>query len=250
MSDKRAELLEMFSSIQGEGLLVGLRQVFLRFYGCNLECAYCDTNFTSAPPFFKIESTPGRRDFLESPNPVALELIISHLEAWDRGWPGIHHSLSITGGEPLLNDELLLEWLPELRKFFPIFLETNGVLHAALSRLIGLLDHISMDIKIPSTSGCLDQWDLHREFLRIASQKDVFVKVVISDETEEWEIERACMVVSHIDPQITVILQPVTLENSRVGISYLKMLEFQEISYRYLKNVRIIPQTHKFIGLI
>ena len=38
-----APIVEIFSSIQGEGLLVGRRQIFVRFAGCNLDCNYCDT---------------------------------------------------------------------------------------------------------------------------------------------------------------------------------------------------------------
>lgn len=250
MSEKRANLLELFSSVQGEGPLVGLRQIFLRFHGCNLKCNYCDTNLEAIPAFCKIEGTPGRRDFFELANPVALERLVSHLAGWNRGWPGIHNSISITGGEPLLGPDILLEWLPVLRSIFPIYLETNGVLPEALSRIIAFLDHISMDIKIPSTSGCSDSWDIHGDFLRIAVQKDVFVKVVTSDDTEAWEIERACKIVSAINPAIPVILQPVTLQNGKVGISPLRILEFQEIACRYLKEVRIIPQTHKFTGQI
>lgn len=250
MNEKRTNLLEIFSSIQGEGPFVGLRQIFIRFHGCNLKCTYCDTNIETIPAFCKIEGTPGRRDFFEMANPVALDRLVSHLEGWNGGWPGIHHSISITGGEPLLGEEVLLDWLPVLRKIFPIYLETNGLLHKALSRLIGFLDHISMDIKLPSTSGCSDLWDIHGDFLRIAVQKDVFVKIVTSDDTEAWEIERACIIVSSINPDIPVILQPVTLPNGKVGISPLRILEFQEIACRYLSEVRIIPQTHKFIGQI
>jgi organic radical activating enzyme len=250
MSEKKAVIVELFSSIQGEGPFVGLRQVFLRFHGCNLTCSYCDTNIGEPPPACRIEGTPGRRDFHEAPNPIALKRVLSQLEGWERGWPGIHHSISITGGEPLLNHELLQEWLPKLRNILPIYLETNGILHLTLSRVIGSVDYISMDIKIPSTSGCTELWNQHAEFLKVASRKDLFVKVVVSDTTEEWEIERACQIVSDVDPGITVILQPVTLENGRVGIAPIRCLELQEVSVRYLKEVRIIPQTHKFTGQI
>ena len=248
MSNKGADLLEVFSSVQGEGPFVGLRQIFIRFHGCNLKCLCCDTNIEAIPVSCKIEATPGRRDFLDESNPVALDHLLSHLEGWSRGWPGIHHSISITGGEPLLNGDILAGWLPELRKLFPIYLETNGLLHSELSGLIGLLDHISMDIKIPSTSGCHDLWEAHGEFLRIAARKDIFVKVVVSDETEMWEIERVCKTMADVNRHIPLILQPVTLANGKVGISPLKVLEFQEISCRYLGKVRIIPQTHRFTG--
>lgn len=250
MSEKTAHLIELFSSIQGEGLFVGLRQIFLRFHGCNLSCAYCDTEILQAPSFCRIEVTPGWRDFLEVANPVPLDRLVSLLGNWARGWPGIHHSISITGGEPLLNLEILVEWLPELRKFFPIYLETNGVLFEALSRLINILDYISMDIKLPSTSGCTDLWECHKDFLRIAAQKNVFVKIVASDETEEWEIERALMIVASVSRDIPVILQPVTLRNGSVGISPFRILEFQEIACNFVKELRIIPQTHKFTGQI
>ncbi|MEM4195978.1 MAG: 7-carboxy-7-deazaguanine synthase QueE, partial [Methanothermobacter sp.] len=39
----KAPIMEVFSSIQGEGLLLGKRQIFIRFAGCNLNCSYCDT---------------------------------------------------------------------------------------------------------------------------------------------------------------------------------------------------------------
>jgi 7-carboxy-7-deazaguanine synthase len=250
MNERGANLLELFSSVQGEGPFVGLRQIFIRFQGCNLKCRYCDTNIETVPASCNIEGTPGRRDFFTITNPVALDRVVSHLSGWNGGWPGIHHSISITGGEPLLEPDLLLAWLPVLRDIFPIYLETNGILINSLSRLIGFLDHISMDIKIPSTSGCSDLWDIHGDFLRIAAQKDVFVKVVTSDDTEAWEIERACKTVSSINKRIPVILQPVTLPNGKVGISPLRILEFQEIACRYLSEVRIIPQTHRFTGQI
>jgi organic radical activating enzyme len=250
MSDKSANLVELFSSIQGEGLLVGVRQVFIRFHGCNLKCSYCDTETASLPSSCRMEGTPGRGDFVEVANPIALGRVVSLLEAWRRGWPGIHHSISITGGEPLLYQEILLEWLPELRKILPIYLETNGVLPGGLPSIIEMIDLISMDIKLPSTSGCADHWDIHEKFLHLAAGKNVYVKVVAGDETDDWEIRRACETVAAVDRRIPFIIQPVTRNNGRIGIAPVRILEFQEISCRYLADVRVIPQTHKFAGLI
>ncbi len=250
LNNNPANLIEFFSSIQGEGLLVGVRQIFIRFHGCNLRCSYCDTEVDPLPHYCRMEGTPGRRDFINVSNPVPMDRVISHLIGWVKGWPGIHHSISITGGEPLLNRETLRAWLPELRKYLPVYLETNGVLHRTLSSLMNCLDHISMDIKLPSTSGCTDLWEKHEDFLRIAAQKNVFVKIVISDTTEDWEIERACKIVASVNRAIPVILQPVTLKSGKVAISPLKILEFQEIACRILTEVRIIPQTHKFTGQI
>ena len=250
LNENPTNLIELFSSIQGEGLLIGLRQIFIRFHGCNLSCGYCDTEVTPTPQFCRMEGTPGRRDFINVPNPVALDRVKSHLSGWVKGWPGIHHSISVTGGEPLLHHEALLEWLPELSNYLPIYLETNGLLHMELSHLTKFIDLICMDIKLPSTSGCADLWENHEQFLRIAAQKSVFVKIVTSDLTEDWEIERACKIVAAVNHAIPVIVQPVTNKSGKIDISPLKILEFQEIACRNLADVRIIPQTHKVIGLI
>jgi len=248
MNDSSANVIEIFSSIQGEGLLIGLRQVFLRFQSCNLECIYCDTGRNIFHEFCTIESAPGRRDFVPAQNPITIDHIVKLLEKWQKGWPGIHHSISLTGGEPLLNVEILREWLPVLKRYLPVYLETNGTLHATLASLIGYIDHISMDIKLPSTSGHPELWERHREFLKIAAQKDVFVKIVIGDNTEDWEIIRSCEIISSISRDVPLILQPITLENNEIGISPVRSLEFHEIATGFLRHVRIIPQTHKFLG--
>jgi 7-carboxy-7-deazaguanine synthase len=245
-----ATLVELFSSAQGEGPLVGVRQVFLRFAGCNLACSYCDTGFDDSP-ICLIEATPGRGDFMEVPNPVRLETIIALLARWSHGWPGLHHSLSITGGEPLLAVEALTSWLPELRRCMPIFLETNGTLPEALLKVKLWLSHISMDIKLPSASGHAEQWENHRAFLQTAQGVETSVKVIVGEATEEWEIQKAAALVHGVSPVIPFILQPLTVSRvDQQAISPRRLLELQELASRYLKDVRIIPQTHKSIGTL
>ncbi len=248
MNKPGAALVEIFSSIQGEGMLVGLRQIFIRFSGCNLACAYCDTDSGSPGETCSIEATPGRRDFMPVKNPVSLERVIALISGWQKGWPAIHHSISITGGEPLLHLDVLAEWLPELHKLLPIYLETNGVLHQELVRTIAHIDHIGMDMKLPSSSGCTDLWEKHREFLRIAAGKNVFVKAVVDTSTKDWEIVRVCDIIAAVDLTIPLILQPVTRPDGTVAIAPLRMLELQELAGDRISEVRVIPQTHKFIG--
>ncbi|CAG1015782.1 7-carboxy-7-deazaguanine synthase QueE [Geobacter sp.] len=248
MSKPTAELAEIFSSVQGEGMLIGLRQIFVRFRGCNLTCDYCDTPTECTAEPCLIEQTPGRRDFVPTPNPISLDRLTALMEGWHRGWPGVHHSISLTGGEPLLSHAVLSAWLPVLRNLLPVYLETNGVMHTVLGLLIDHIDIIGMDIKIPSTSGCTGLWDDHRSFLQIAARKNVFVKVIVGDETEEWEIIRASELIAAINSHIPLILQPVTESGGSVGINPVRALEFQEIACRHLDEVRIIPQTHKFMA--
>ena len=221
MSDRSADLIELFSSIQGEGLLVGLRQIFVRFVGCNLDCDYCDTSaaLNSYPPeFCAIEKTPGRRDFVNIVNPVTLDHVLGVIANWQKGWPGTHHSISLTGGEPLLQVNTLRVWLPELKSVLPIYLETNGILHENLLEIIEHLDFIGMDVKLPSTSGQSGLWEQHRLFMNIAARKNVFVKVVIDEKTQDWEIVRTCEIISSVDREIPLILQPRTLSNGKIGV--------------------------------
>lgn len=49
----KTKVNEIFASIQGEGPVVGYKQLFIRFCRCNLNCSYCDTEFKTG-----IEYTP------------------------------------------------------------------------------------------------------------------------------------------------------------------------------------------------
>lgn len=250
MKSDSAHLIEVFSSIQGEGRLIGCRQVFIRFFGCNLSCEYCDTNIGISAEKCRMELTPGRLDFQEAVNPVALNKIVSLLNRWQQGWPAVHHSISLTGGEPLLHVDSLQNWLPDLTRILPVHLETNGVLHLALTRVIPHIDFISMDIKLPSSSGENSLWEHHREFLEVAVQTDVSVKIVVNSATEDWEIQRSAEMIAAIDKTVPLIIQPETADDLSIKISTSQLLEFQEKASSILPNVRIIPQTHRFIGLI
>jgi organic radical activating enzyme len=172
------------------------------------------------------------------------------LDKWKKSWHGRHHSISLTGGEPLLNSEILREWLPVLRRYLPVHLETNGTLPAALAPLIGYLDYISMDIKLPSTSGQPQLWDKHRAFLETAAQKEVAVKIVISDSAADGELITASELIASIDQSIPLVLQPITLDNGSMGITPARSLELFDLASGILPHVRVIPQTHKIMGYL
>ena len=89
-----AKIAEIFDSIQGEGSYIGYRQLFIRFCGCNLLCDYCDTEFKNGD-LYSVET------LLNEVKKYNLEAI---------------HSVSLTGGEPLIHYEFLKEFLPELKK--------------------------------------------------------------------------------------------------------------------------------------
>ncbi|HWJ02984.1 MAG TPA: 7-carboxy-7-deazaguanine synthase QueE [Verrucomicrobiae bacterium] len=240
----QTSLVEVMSSIQGEALYVGCRQVFVRFLGCNLACPYCDTpaSFTQVREC-RVEKTPGKRDFITLPNPMDPQDVVKILGYYDLRK---HHSISFTGGEPLLQADFLQRLLPLLKNKGPlIFLETNGTLPGELAKIIDLVDIISMDFKLWDKVN----WAAHEEFLRVASQKTVYVKVVVLPDTQGTEIETTARLISSINPNIPLILQPVTpYGRIRKGPLPEKMIEFQDLALDYLSDVRVIPQTHKIMG--
>jgi 7-carboxy-7-deazaguanine synthase len=235
-----SDISEIFSSIQGEGPYIGYRQIFIRFFGCNLDCKYCDTAFNKE--ICRVETLPGGREFIELANPMdpmglrkELEIILSSAK---------HHSISLTGGEPLLQRDFLKEFLPAVKsEKLKIFLETNGTLAENLKDIIQQVDIISMDIKLPSVTGEEPLWEEHYDFLKIASKKNVFVKVVIDDNCLPSDFNNALDIICEIDSNIPLVIQPLTKDRCCL-LSPVTGLKFQASALRRLKEVRIIPQAH------
>lgn len=244
----KVDLIEIFSSIQGEGVLVGCRQIFIRFPDCNLNCRYCDTDFLKSKTC-QIEISPGSGQLRELKNPIDFVTVRDLLTAWDSELSGAHHSISVTGGEPLLHGELLASWLPEFKKILPIYLETNGTLPDQLEMLISHVDWVSMDIKLHSQTGLRTEWETHRQFLKIANQTDCYVKLVVGDDTPDLELQLAADLVSGISRKIPLVLQPVTLDN-KIAVSTTRLLQMQALIAEINPNLRVIPQTHRFMGVL
>ncbi len=228
----KGKIAEAFFSIQGEGIYVGIPQLFIRFAGCNLNCSYCDTstdNFSKYSP----------KELLDTIKPI----IYNH--------PYIH-SVSLTGGEPLLHADFLKEFLPLLS--YPAYLETNGTLPSQLKKVIDRIDITSMDIKLPSSTGEKSFWKTHQRFLKIASEKKVFVKIVVTPKTLISEVKRASKIVASISPKIPFIIQPVpkgSVTDNLKGkkLSNVSLLRFQKAASLELGEVRVIPQIHKILGM-
>jgi len=235
MNNFSANIIEIFSSIQGEGVYLGRKQVFVRFSGCNLACAYCDTDSEHGQNFYSIA------ELIEE---------IRKLNVTP------HHSISITGGEPLLSSDFLKEFLPEARKTFPklkIYLETNGALPDELKEIISYVDIVAMDIKLESSTGQPMPFEEHKKFIKILKGKEFFVKVVFTQDLREDEIELVKKLLtlrgggssSSAQDDVTLILQPVTEQE----ITQKKLFAVQNEFLKDIKDVRLIPQTHKYLNL-
>ena len=238
-------IIEIFSSVQGEGKYVGYRQVFVRFEGCNLSCRYCDTeNQVDAHAVCRVEDGAGSRHFLQAANPLTIEAAGGYINGFLQAVP--HQAVSFTGGEPLLHADFIAALLPKLSPAAR-FLETNGTMTDALQKIISGLDIISMDIKLPGVIG-RPLWEEHQRFLALARQKDVYVKIVITAETTVEELDAAFGILAAVDARVPLILQPVTPFGGCEAPSPAQMLAAQERALHRLHDVRVIPQTHVLMG--
>jgi len=225
---REAKISEIFLSLQGEGIYVGVPQVFVRFYDCNLSCAFCDTR------------TPGYKTF----TPDTLMSGILEFE-------GPYHSVSLTGGEPLLQADFIKNFLKEYKRFYKkgIYLETNGTLPKELAKVIEFIDIVAMDFKLPSSAGNTGFWREHKEFLKIASAKKVFVKAVVTANTVLADITRAVEIVKSVKKSIPVVLQPVTTPREEERIKPKDLDEFRFTFKRSIDRVEVMPQMHRLIGV-
>ncbi len=131
MRGLRAELSEIFTSIQGEGILLGVKQLFVRFSKCNLNCYYCDT-----PKDSKFCRDHVRGKTLR--NPIDLEYVEDVAKSVKV------HSISWTGGEPLL----YADFIRNFEKIHPFYLESNMTLPDEAKKVRNLVDYVAGDFKV------------------------------------------------------------------------------------------------------
>ncbi|MDD1775290.1 MAG: 7-carboxy-7-deazaguanine synthase QueE [Methanobacterium sp.] len=226
---------EVFSSIQGEGRLLGRRQIFIRFSGCNLDCNYCDTPESKNPEYGEFLST------------TELSEKVDQLTTPDL------HSLSLTGGEPLLHADFIKEFLEIYQK--DSLLETNGSLPAELKKIISLICYASVDIKLPEHTACPD-WNvlMDRELesinLLIKEGINTYCKLVVFPTTK---MDTIVFIASKIAKEVynhselSLIIQPASPLDKWENHQY-KLLEISEKTGRYL-DVLVIPQIHKILKI-
>ena len=230
----KAPIIEIFSSFQGEGVLIGQRQIFVRFAGCNLNCAYCDTK----------NSISKKEGTLMTP-----EEVVSKIESILT--PDCH-TISFTGGEP----SLYPEFINEVSKLtdLDIMLETNGTLPANIG-LIDNLDIVSLDIKLKEQFDGDFKEDIFLNEIKslnlvIEKSINVYCKVVILPCLKIKSFEE---VIEKIDNEIIdknnvqFIIQPSSPLNEWNNLSNC-LFEFSEVVGKYFE-VSTIPQIHKILNI-
>jgi len=255
-----ANLVEIFSSVQGEGTYVGTSTLFVRFGGCDLRCGWCDSPHTWKPAEeCRLERSPGSGLFRVVANPVPLEDAIAAAEALGLA---DHRFASLTGGEPLLQPGAVRALAKALRARGPLLhLETHGIATEALEAVIDVVDVVSMDWKLASdvrreghrARDAEESFHVeHERFLRVAKRApEVVVKVVVTPASRHTELDEMARRVAGVDPDIPLVIQPVTpcgTTSEAPGAE--QLLAWTTRLQAELRDVRLIPQTHKLLGAL
>jgi organic radical activating enzyme len=273
-----ANVVEVFSSVQGEGPDVGVATLFVRLGGCDLRCRWCDSPHTWQPAAeCRLETERGSGRFRSVANPLCLDTVVEAAKALDAA---SHAFVSLTGGEPLLQPEAAAGLAQALRALGPrVLLETHGLAHEALPLLLPFVDVVSMDWKLASDvrravdpkrgavapgpgdhgavapgprdhgAGAPFHAD-HERFLSLArSASRVVVKIVVTGASEDAEVDEAVGRIARVAPEAVLVLQPVTPHGPvRERPAAARLLALAARARQRLGDVRVIPQTHPLWG--
>jgi len=199
---------EIYLSVQGESTHTGLPCIFIRLTGCNLRCSWCDTAYA----------------FHEGKN-MSIDEILQKVENF-----GIH-LVEITGGEPLMQDNIYTLIRRLIEKGYKVMLETGGSI--SLERVPKDVIKI-MDLKCPGSG---EQEKNNLDNLKLLAPHDE-VKFVILDK-KDYEWSRDIIKKYKINETAHVLLSPV-----------FDKLELKEMVKWILEDrlpVRLQTQLHKII---
>ena len=253
-------LVEVFSSVQGEGPELGTSTLFVRFAECDLRCSWCDTPQSwQRGARCRIEQERGSARFEEHANPLPLDALRAALERLELPR---HRWLSLTGGEPLLQPEALVALARALHGGGPgIWLETHGLHAAPLVQALPYVDCVSMDWKLASDVRRASEpkhghpasfHAAHEVFLAAAAPAArVVVKLVITPASEDAELDEAFERIARTHPAACVVLQPVTpFARVKERPSAARLLALARRAASLLPDVRVIPQLHPLLGAL
>ena len=130
-------ITEIFRSVQGEGTRAGLPCVFVRLTGCNLRCTWCDTAYAfHGGKKMSVNDVLARVDELSRRDPE------------QKGTEAAVPLVELTGGEPLLQEEIYALAEALLQNGYTVMIETSG------ERFVGRLPKEVikiLDVKCPDS---------------------------------------------------------------------------------------------------
>lgn len=237
----KVQLNEMFVSIEGEGIFAGTKTLFIRLSGCHLRCHWCDTKYSLSP-------TSGKSYTIDQ----AKYQVLQYLQ------PNIY-KVNFTGGEPLLQTQSLIALANFVKNELNIktYLESSCFDWRRFELVLPYIDICKIEFKT-SDSKVIESKSyenlLHNELkcLDISLKKTdkiSFIKIVFTNSTTLDEIRILlsrvfeCPNISNLNG---ITLQPSYQYDSPSNDKILKI--YDEV-YGFYKDVRVIPQMHKLLGM-
>lgn len=216
MSDCILYLDEVFTSIQGESTDAGLPCVFVRLYGCNVGCSYCDQ-----------PQKPSDRTRISIANLVTK--IQKHRVQY----------VCITGGEPLLQWNALYPVILELVSLgYKVSIETSGCVPIEADPYNRSFKYV-MDIKCPSSG--VSHKNVYENLMNLQMKDEV--KFVISDRADYDFMKK---VLKTYPTPAKILVSPCFTEDGKPMIGQ-ELVEW--LIKDGLYNVRVQIQMHKCLGV-
>lgn len=230
-SEVTFSVAEVFVSLNGEGPRAGKRAAFLRFVGCNLACSWCDTQWAC--------------EGVDTLGVKTLEELVAYVEAADVAY------VTITGGEPLLQDNLgeLIVALSQIPAVQAVEIETNGSvdirpLHALRQSTLAAKDYSQMlgaelvftlDYKLPSSA--MEHYMLTEHYDALISQDTVkFVVGSVEDFDKMVQVVDSYSLTSRCQVYVSPVF-------GAIEVSWLA----EELLRRRLNGYTMQLQLHKLI---
>lgn len=211
------KVVEIFNSIEGEGSRAGYLATFIRLYGCNLRCSYCDSVYAFT-----------NNDYTE----MSIEEIINAVNGYNC------KKVTLTGGEPLIHKDVDVLVKELLTNGYEVNIETNGSLsiNELSNKLpVHLLDNLMYTVDWKShSSGMADKMLV--ENLSFVRPKDVFKFVVGNKE----DLEQMRYIVTTYNPVCQIFVSPIFGD-----IEPKEIVEYLQV--HSLNDIRMQLQLHKFI---
>jgi 7-carboxy-7-deazaguanine synthase len=235
----RARVSEIFTSIEGEGIFVGKKTLFIRFSGCHLKCRWCDTKYA-----LQLDSGTDYQI-----NEIK-DLIIKELQPFT-------YKVNFTGGEPLLQTEAVIELADFVKKQTNVktYMESSCFDSELFSKVLPYIDICKIEFKTDDSRVVEDEEydnlilnEIKCLELAVESNKATYIKIVVTNSTNLESFKNLVYNISEkIKPSdiLGLIIQPsFGIDQPTVN----KLLDTYDIVQPMFPEVRIIPQLHKEIG--
>jgi 7-carboxy-7-deazaguanine synthase len=232
------KLSEVFTSIEGEGILFGTKTMFVRLAGCPFHCYWCDTPY-ALPMDSGIEYSIDE----------VKEIISNNLQ------PNTY-KINFTGGEPLVQYEAVIELAKFVRqKGLRVYLESSCYDAGRFAKVLPYIDICKVELKLRDSKIVNEKQynnllKNEQECLRKAvnNGKTTYIKVVVTNSSNPEEFK-------DIVTEVFKIAKPSELAGFIIQPSYRideptldVLFGFYDTVYPMYDQVRVVPQLHKVIG--